>query len=104
MATVPVPRHRWALRYARWRSGHGYGTSANLVRGSAKVNRFMPAAAIPLLGWTARVTELVLGLALLPPFHGKLAQAVAQASAGPLALFVVALLVALDPAIEPEAA
>lgn len=73
---------RWAVRYARlalgaaflWgvlsRSGLlgadvGYGSWANFVRYTAKVNSFMPAFTIPFLAWAATVCELVLGIALI---------------------------------------
>jgi len=99
---------RWALRYARWAlgaaflsgiasrfglwgPGRGYGTFANFVKYTAKVNSFMPAATIPYLAWAATVAELVLGLALLLPLRRRSAQAVALASAGLLVIFGTAM-------------
>jgi len=99
---------RWALRYARWAlaaaflsgiasrfglwgPGQGYGTFANFVKYTAKVNSFMPASTIPFLAWAATAAELVLGLALLLPFRRKPARAVALASAGLLAVFAIAM-------------
>ncbi len=73
---------RWAPRFARtalgaaflsgilsrfglWGEGVGYGSFENFLKYTAEVNSFMPAATIPLLGWSATVAELVLGILLI---------------------------------------
>lgn len=97
----PQKLELWAARYARialgaaflWgvlsRSGLlgegvGYGSWANFVRYTAKVNSFMPASTIPFLAWAATVCELVLGLALIIGVRLRWA---AWGSAGLLFLF-----------------
>jgi uncharacterized membrane protein YphA (DoxX/SURF4 family) len=43
----------------------GYGNFAGFLEYTGKVNSFMPASAIPFLGWAATVAEFSLGLALV---------------------------------------
>ena len=55
-----------ADRFGLWTGRNlGYGNFAGFLKYTAKVNAFMPAATIPLLGWAATVAELVLGLLLI---------------------------------------
>ena len=55
-----------ADRFGLWRGRNvGYGNFDGFLGYPAKVNSFMPASSIPVLGWSATVAELVLGVLLL---------------------------------------
>jgi len=58
-----------ASRFGLWGKDVGYGNFAGLLRYTAEVNSFMPAATIPFLAWTATAAELLLGIALLIGFR-----------------------------------
>ncbi|HET8624580.1 MAG TPA: DoxX family membrane protein [Gemmatimonadales bacterium] len=75
-------------RFGLWGDGVGYGNFENFLKYTAEVNAFMPAATIPLLGWTATAAELVLGLLLVA---GLWLRWTAIASAILLALFGLAM-------------
>lgn len=71
-----------------WGRNVGYGDFAGFVRYTARVNSFMPPAAIPFLAWAATAAELFLGIALVV---GIWPRRVALGSALLLALFGVAM-------------
>jgi putative oxidoreductase len=82
-----------ADRFGLWgppgHPGVAWGTFARFVPYVAKLNPFMPAAAIPALAWIATIAEAALGLLLL---LGVWPRWTAIASALLLALFGIAMI------------
>jgi len=68
----------------------GYGNFDGFLRYTARVNSFMPPAAIPFLAWAATAAELILGVALI---MGVWTRPVALGSALLLVLFGIAMAV-----------
>lgn len=81
-----------ASRFGLYGKDVGYGNFANFLKYTAEVNAFMPASAIPFLGWSATIAEFVLGIALILGFWSRW---VALASALLLVLFGLAMTISL---------
>ena len=54
-----------ASRFGLWGEGIGWGNFENFLDYTAKVNPFLPASFIPIVGWIATLAEITLGAMLL---------------------------------------
>lgn len=79
-----------ASRFGLYGRNVGYGNFDNFLKYTAQVNSFLPAAAIPFLGWAATVAEFVLGVLLVA---GLWPRWTAWASAALLLIFGLAMAV-----------
>ncbi len=103
--TAAIDWEKWSARYARvaigaaflsavagrfglWRGHLDWSAFARFIDRTAELNAFMPAAAMPLLAWTATFVETTLGVALIAGIGVRWA---AFGSAALLAWFATAM-------------